>query len=108
MRKKDLDGAKKDFDQAISLDPKSTTAMNLRAGYYREMKEYDLALKDLDEIVRLEPNNVTGYFNRGKFYMDRKDKEHAIADLNKASTLDVERRYKVPISGMLRRLEMMD
>jgi tetratricopeptide (TPR) repeat protein len=82
--------------------------MNLRAGYYREMKEYDLALKDLDEIVRLEPNNVTGYFNRGKFYMDRKDKEHAIADLNKASTLDVERRYKVPISGMLRRLEMMD
>ena len=107
MRKKDLDGAKKDYDQAISLDPKSTSALSLRAAYYSVKKQYDLALKDLDEIIRLAPDSKS-YFNRGKFHMGRKDKDHAIADLNKASTLDVEGEYKVPIQGMLRRLEMLN
>ena len=84
----DLDGARKDLDQSLALDPNYAYSL-----YYRGVVNYlshdDLAaLVDLDKAIANDPRMWDAYRTRGKVKMALKDNQGAMDDLNQAIALD--------------------
>jgi len=52
---KDYDGAMKDYDEAIRLNPEFATAFSNRGLVKDKLKDYEGALKDYDDAIRLDP-----------------------------------------------------
>jgi Tfp pilus assembly protein PilF len=62
--KGDLDAAIADFEQAVSLDPKSPMIHTNRGNAYAAKGEFDKALADYAEAIRLDRGYVPAYKNR--------------------------------------------
>lgn len=60
----DYDGAIKDFDQAIRLNPAVPNHFNNRAQAWVSTGEYAKALRDYDEALRLDQKDATVFDNR--------------------------------------------
>src|SRR5579872_1001954 len=86
--KHEYDKAIADFDEAIRLDPQSSTAFRRRGHVWTDKQEYEKAIADFDEAVRLDPNDARGYFGRGRVWFEKKAPEKALADLTEAIRLD--------------------
>jgi tetratricopeptide (TPR) repeat protein len=83
-KKGDIDGAIRDYDKAIELDPNNATAY-----YYRGMADIHLSdrIKDYDKAIALKPDFVVAYLNRSLERNFKGDFEGSIGDCNKAIEL---------------------
>ena len=70
--KKDYDGAIRDYDRAITLQPKYAPALVRRANAYQEKRQYEGALADYEAATQIDPKFS---FDRSKgflfFYLGR-------------------------------------
>jgi tetratricopeptide (TPR) repeat protein len=58
--------AVKDFDEAVRVDPKSSTAFNLRGNLYQAIGQYDRAIQDYQSAIQNRPNYTAAFFNLGR------------------------------------------
>ena len=82
--KGELDIALGDMNEAIRLNPTSSSWFNSRGNLWKDKKEEDKALADYSEAIRLDPKNSGAYVNRGRVWRNKKDFDKAIADCNEA------------------------
>ena len=89
MKRKELDTAIADYNEAIRLNPGSAgVAHQGRGRAWRDKKEYDKAIADCNEAIRLDPGHARAYYTRGVVWSDKKEYDKAIADYNEAIRLD--------------------
>jgi tetratricopeptide (TPR) repeat protein len=79
-RQKDWNGARKDYSEAIRLNPNNANAYNNRGIAYDLLKQYQKAIADYTQVIRLNPNLADAYFNRGTAYNKLKEYQKALAD----------------------------
>jgi tetratricopeptide (TPR) repeat protein len=82
------DGARKDFDEAIKLDPKEPEYYVGRAASLGAAKDLQGALRDLDEAVKLAPENASFHVQRALCQTSLNEVDRALADLEKATKLE--------------------
>jgi tetratricopeptide (TPR) repeat protein len=87
LKRRDLNGAMADADEALRLDPKSAEAFRLR-GEARLLRLRQDARADLDEAIRLDPKSAAAYVDRAKARMLQGDRDGAWADCEQAIRLD--------------------
>ncbi|KAF0244245.1 MAG: protein kinase family [Planctomycetota bacterium] len=95
--KKDIAGAREDFDETVHIRPHFSAARNNRGYFLITLGEFAAALQDLDEAVRLNPNDAVALNNRGLARSQLGDKAGAIAD--HTESLRVNPRYAVAITN---------
>ncbi len=89
LKRKELDTAIADYNEAIRLNPGSAgVAHQGRGRAWRDKKDYDKAIADCNESIRLDPGHARAYYTRGVVWSDKKDYDKAIADYNEAIRLD--------------------
>jgi tetratricopeptide (TPR) repeat protein len=81
----------RDFDDAISLDPKNVIAYMNRGTAKGAMKNYTGALEDLDMAIKLKFDFSMAYVNRALVKYANHDKKGACKDLEKADALNNEK-----------------
>ena len=121
----DFDGAVKDYDQALALDPRLVDVFLARGGAREAKLDFDGAIADYDQGAAIEPQRAdvllargraiaalkkaTGptdaesYFQRGWSRDSRGDDEGAVADYSKAVDLDPNHRWALLRRAHLRR-----
>src|SRR5262245_8355369 len=82
--KNDHDGAIRDYDEAIRLNPRYTLAFNNRANSYYRKRDYDRAIRDHNEAIKLNPKFAAAYYGRGVAYFNKHEYDHAIRDYDEA------------------------
>ena len=60
----DLDGAIRNYDQAIELNPAVPDYFNIRGIAYHTKGDYDRAIQDYDQAIKLDPDNAVAIQNR--------------------------------------------
>ena len=83
----DYEGAIKDYDKAIELDPSYTNAYFNRAYTKNDIGYYEDAIQDYTKVIELNPNDTSAYFYRGSINSNIQNYEEAIEDFNKAIEL---------------------
>jgi tetratricopeptide (TPR) repeat protein len=86
-KKYDYDTARRNYDAAISLYPKSRYAYYNRGGFYIRKADCELALKDFDTALRLDPTWWWAANARGATYGAMGRYDLALADYNKVLSL---------------------
>jgi tetratricopeptide (TPR) repeat protein len=86
--KREYDKAIKDFDEAITLDPKYAHAYYNRGVAWYSKGEYDKANCDFTEAMTLDPKYANAFYNRGLTWWVKGEYNKAIADFDNAITLD--------------------
>lgn len=81
--KGDVKKAKEIYDSVIKSNNKYAKAYIMRAGLYRDTKDYDNAQKDLTKAIDLEEKNVDAYFELYNVYKLKMDNDSATGILNK-------------------------
>ena len=82
--KDDIQGAIKNYNQAIELKPDYSSAYYNRGIVYVELGEYQSAIKDYTQAIKIAPNNAHFHYSRGLAYFDLKEYQKAIADYTQA------------------------
>ena len=72
------------LNHALTLDPKSVTALIYRGGAYKQLRDYKKALADFDRALLLAPMKNSILMLRGDTYRLQGDYTKALADLNQA------------------------
>lgn len=80
----DLDGALKDYNESIRLDPNDYFAYNNRANALRDKGDLQGAVADFTTAIRLEPGYAAAFTNRARVHERLKDPAKARADYNAA------------------------
>ena len=80
--------ALRDYNEAITLNPKNAGAYVDRALILSQRGEFEDADKDYREGLRLNPNQWQAYFNRATDDRDQGRLEEAIEDLNNVTKLN--------------------
>jgi tetratricopeptide (TPR) repeat protein/S1-C subfamily serine protease len=75
------------ISQAISLEPKDTTLLNVKADSLRKLKRYSEAIKICDEIIK-HKKEAWAYSNCGFIKYELGDKKGAILDYDKAISIN--------------------
>jgi tetratricopeptide (TPR) repeat protein len=83
-----VDAALRDFDMALSIDPKLASALRQRAIIYLSQKNLDGALADFSEAVRLQPKTAALWSDRGHLRILVGDYDGALKDEAEAIRLD--------------------
>ena len=71
----DEEGAMKDYDKAIELNPNYSGAYNNRGNLRGDMGDVEGAMKDYDKAIELNPNYSKAYSNRAECYRRLAEKE---------------------------------
>jgi tetratricopeptide (TPR) repeat protein len=87
-RKDDYQGALKDYNRAIELDPRYADAYIGRGFAKYKLGDRSNAAIDFSTAITLNPKSARAYNNRGNLYLEFKDWEYAIADFDLAIELD--------------------
>lgn len=82
-----LELARKDFDAALSRNPKLVSALNNRASVLVDMGLYEEALSDANEGIRLRPKFGNVYKQRGLAHFHLDNYAHCVDDLQKSIRL---------------------
>ncbi len=80
----DLDGAMKDYNKAIEINPKSHRAYNHRGVVKSTLKDFEGAILDYSKAIESKPKFGLAFFNRGTAKNALKDYKGALKDYNKA------------------------
>jgi tetratricopeptide (TPR) repeat protein len=83
-----LEGAVKDYTEAIRLLPTFAYHHNNRGDVYFERKEFQKAIADFTEAIKIDPANVYFYEDRAKAYRALGQEELAIKDELLAKGID--------------------
>lgn len=84
MRVGDLEGAIKDFDRTIEIDPERPGPYNDRAWILAGLKRYDQALTDSNKSLELDPKSYAAYDTRGYILARKGEYDKAMTDFSKA------------------------
>lgn len=85
----DADGALKDAEFMLKIEPDNTDAAALRGLAYAKKKDYAKALPDLDKAVAADAGNALAFAERGRIYASKANNDQALADFNRAIELKV-------------------
>ena len=85
--KGDLDGALKDYDLALAIDPNYAFGYNLRSSARRAKDDLDGALADYNRAIELDPQYVEAFAGRGLTRFARGEFAQAAPDLARAQEL---------------------
>ena len=89
MLQEDYQGALRDYNDAIALEPQNASIYvnrgMLQAVYLFNKRS---ALYDFNKAIELAPNDASGYYNRGALLKDAQDYEGALRDYNKVIELN--------------------
>ena len=88
--KADLDGALKNFNEAIRLNPHEGYLFTNRGDARRDQGDLNGAEKDFNQAIRLEPEEGSAFRGRGRVRYEKGDMDGALRDLNEAIRLDPE------------------
>jgi tetratricopeptide (TPR) repeat protein len=86
--KGDLNRALRDYDEAITLNPKEAGAYVDRALVLTLKGGRNAAMKDYDEAIRLNPKQWEAYFNRAANLREEGESTKAITDLTEVTKLN--------------------
>jgi len=84
----DYQGAIKDFNKAIELNPKDAEAYYNRGVTNVKLGDYREAIEDFNKAIELNPKDAEAYYNRGVAKAKLDDYREAIEDFNKAIELN--------------------
>ncbi|MBN3897304.1 MAG: tetratricopeptide repeat protein [Nostoc sp. NOS(2021)] len=87
------EGAVKDFNQVIELDPQNALAYNRRGDAYYRLGDYEQAQADSSQAILLNPQDGNAYFDRGFAFSELGKYKEAIADYNQAIKLNSKDAY---------------
>jgi lipoprotein NlpI len=82
VKRGDLDGALRDLDEAIRLNPYAAEAYYTRGTIYARAKSYDRAMEDYDKAISLNPFLADAFHQRALLYQGRGDYRQAIKDFD--------------------------
>jgi tetratricopeptide (TPR) repeat protein len=71
-----------DFNAALAIDPKSSTALNARGDFYLAQLKPELALADFNKALAAHPGDDVVLFNRGVAYKQLNRYDAALRDFN--------------------------
>lgn len=84
----DSQGALRDLDEAVRLDPGHADALQMRGVVSTGLKDLEGALRDLDEAVRLDPAMPKAHYNRGIALEEAGRMDEALRAYERAAELD--------------------
>ncbi|MCC5660667.1 tetratricopeptide repeat protein [Nostoc sp. XA010] len=96
------EGAVKDLNQAIELDPKNALAYNKRGDAYYRLGDYEQAQADSSQAISLNPQDANAYFDRGFAFSELGKYKEAIADYTQAIKLNSKDAYAYYGRGLAR------
>lgn len=99
-RQASTQAAIKDFDEALTLNPRLVYAWFNKGNIYYETGDFTSALQCYSEAIGINPDFGQAYFNRGLTYLRIGNKTQAFADLSKAGELGV-----LPSYNLLKRMK---
>jgi tetratricopeptide (TPR) repeat protein len=83
----DLDHAIGDFDQALRMNPRDSSALDGRGVAYLDQGKTDLGLADFNAAIRADPDNGDAFDHRGYLERTQRNFDAAIADESQAIEL---------------------
>lgn len=89
----DLKGALKDYDQAITQNPKDADTLVNRGIAQAELGQHQAAIADYTKAIALKPDLHLAYYNRANVQVQMKEYKGAIADYTKAIELKSDYAY---------------
>jgi len=84
----DLDGAVREFQTALELNPDDVNVLNSLGVCYGYQQRFDLALETFDRIFELDPENLMAHFNRGFALAGLTRYNEALASFRRAAEID--------------------
>jgi tetratricopeptide (TPR) repeat protein len=84
----DLEGARRDFDQSLAIDPNYTPGLVYRADLNYRSQNYEAALAELDRALANDPSLPGVYRARGKVKLALQDNQGALDDFNRAIAIN--------------------
>jgi tetratricopeptide (TPR) repeat protein len=103
-------GALADYNQAIALDPKYSSAYVVR-GFLKNaiLNDVQGSLADFDQAIALDPKNSLAYASRGNLKNEKlNDMRGALADLNQAIALDPKNSLAYTVRAVLKYQHLND
>jgi tetratricopeptide (TPR) repeat protein len=73
-----------DFEEALTINPRSSSAYSYRGFVNHRQGNYADAIADFNKAIDLDPENMMSHYNRGMAYHRIGDKTKACADFHKA------------------------
>jgi tetratricopeptide (TPR) repeat protein len=86
--KEQHDRAIKDYDKAITLNPKYAEVYNNRGIAYTKKGKADRAIVDFDKAIALNSKFANAFYHRGIAYDDKGEYDRAVPDYVRAAALD--------------------
>lgn len=83
-----MEQAKRDYEQALSLEPDLAEALSNLGSIYFNEKDYGRAEKYYRKALKIEPKSAVIYHNLGMLNFARGKPEKGVEDLRKALALD--------------------
>ena len=81
------EGGNTELDQALNLNPNSSTVRGLRGLYFQRVGNFRLALTEFEAAAALEPKNPTWFVSLGESYAKLGDLIRALEAYQRATTL---------------------
>lgn len=88
LSNEDFQGALKDLNEVIRLEPTDAYAYFLRGTIRYILKDYQGTIEDYNQVLKLDPNNVLVYGFRGDLYSQLGEYQAAIEDYSQVIKLD--------------------
>jgi tetratricopeptide (TPR) repeat protein len=82
--KRDYDGAIRDYDQILRLEPGNAVAFNNRGNSFHAKALFDRAVQDYDQAIRLNPKYALAFVNRAVVHRSKSRFDDAIQDCSQA------------------------
>jgi tetratricopeptide (TPR) repeat protein len=79
-----FDGAFRDLDAALRLDPRYVPALIERSFLFVSRNRMDLALEEVNKALRIDPRSADALVERGVYHYRLKDHHDALTDLDRA------------------------
>jgi lipoprotein NlpI len=79
-----VDAALRDYEQALSLDPKLAYVYNDRSVIWMDRGDHARAMMDIDHALRLDPRYSNAHMNRGSALLGQGKKIEAMAEFDRA------------------------
>ncbi len=85
---KDMNQAVSDYDQALKIDPRSSSAYAHRGNAYWKWKKLDQAAADLNKALEFDPKNADACFDLGDMAAEKKDFDQAVSRYSRILAFD--------------------